>query len=121
MRVELSRSLSWSEIDLAPETPGVYAWYSRLAIAKADIEAVIKRVDAAKQRGGSAARQEVEGALDRFIFNSYREAPYRVQLKGPLKPKYGGDIEHEPTRPETLVTRLVDDPGRIRIIADILK
>jgi len=121
MKVELSRSLSWSEIDLAPDTPGVYAWYSRLAIAKADIESVVKRVDAAKQRSEAAAREEVETALDRFIFGPYREAPYRVQLKGALKPKYGGDIEHEPARPETLVARLVQDPARIRVIADILK
>jgi hypothetical protein len=121
MKVESGRALSWSEIDLAPETSGVYAWYSRLAIAKADIEGIIKRVEAAKQHNEAAARAEVEGALERFIFGPYREAPYQVLLRGALKPKYGGDISHEPTKSERLVARLVQDPTRIRVIADILK
>ena len=44
MKVPVGRALTWSEIDLAPETPGVYAWYSRLVISRADIDAVIKRI-----------------------------------------------------------------------------
>lgn len=97
MNVTTGRALKWSEIDLAPETPGVYAWYSRLDISKADIDAIVKRVNEAKLIGDSQARAEVEDALNRFIFSPYRETPYQVALRGQLKPKFSGEVAHEPT------------------------
>jgi len=57
--------LKWSEIDQAPETPGVYAWYSRLVISKADIEDIVKRVQMAQQESESKARAEVESGWPR--------------------------------------------------------
>lgn len=121
MSVTAGRSLKWSEIDLAPETPGVYAWYSRLDISKADIDAIVKRVNEAKLIGDPQARAEVEDALDRFIFSPYRETPYQVALRGQLKPKFSGEVAHEPTRPESLVGRLAANPERFRTVSDILK
>lgn len=121
MNVTAGRSLKWSEIDLAPETPGVYAWYSRLDISKADIDAIVKRVNEAKLIGDPQARAEVEDALDRFIFSPYRETPYQVALRGQLKPKFSGEVAHEPTRPESLVGRLAANPERFRTVSDILK
>jgi len=121
MKVPVGHALSWSEIDLAPETPGVYAWYSRLVISKADIDGIVKRITEAKLHGESRAREEVEEALDRFIFSPYRETPYQVTLRGQLKPKFSGEVSHEPTRSESLVGRLAANPERFRAISDILK
>lgn len=121
VKAPTGRALNWSEIDLAPETPGVYAWYSRLVISKADIDAVIKRINDAKLRGDAQARAEVEDALDRFIFSPYRETPYQVALRGQLKPKFNGEVAHEPSRSESLVGRLAVKPERFKAIAEILK
>jgi hypothetical protein len=121
MKVPVGRALTWSEIDLAPETPGVYAWYSRLVISKADIDAIFKRVSEAKLIGDARARAEVEDALDRFIFSPYRETPYQVALRGQLKPKYSGEVAHEPSKSESLVGRLAANPDRFRAISEILK
>jgi hypothetical protein len=121
MNVTAGRALKWSEIDLAPETPGVYAWYSRLDISKADIDAIVKRVNEAKLIGDQQARAEVEDALDRFIFSPYRETPYQVALRGQLKPKFSGEVAHEPTTSESLVGRLAANPERFRTVSDILK
>jgi hypothetical protein len=121
MTTAANNSLTWAQIDLAPEVPGIYAWYSRLQISKADIEAVIKRIESAKLLGENHARAEVESALDRFIFNPYRETPYQVALRGQLKPKFSGEVLHEPTRSDSLIGRLAQNPERFRAIADILK
>lgn len=121
MKVPVGRALTWSEIDLAPETPGVYAWYSRLAISKADIDAIVNRVNEAKLIGEAKAREEVEDALDRFIFSPYRETPYQVALRGQLKPKFNGEVVHEPSKSESLVGRLAANPERFRAISEILK
>lgn len=121
MSMEPYKVLRWSEIDTAPETSGVYAWYSRLAISKADVAAIIKNVKEAQHKGEREARQIVEEALDRFVFGPFRESPYQVTLRGPLKPKYSGPVEHEPAKSESLVGRLASDPERLRPIADILK
>jgi hypothetical protein len=121
MSAPVSRALNWSEVELAPEGPGVYAWYSRLVIAKADVEGVIKRVKDAQSKGEAAARQEVEAALDRFIYSPYRETPYQVSLRGQLKPKFSGEVQHEPIKSDSLIGRLASNPERFRTVADVLK
>ena len=121
MKTETGKVLTWSEIEQAPEGPGIYAWYSRLAISRADVDNVIKKINLAKAKGKAEARAEVEDALDRFIFNPYKEAPYQVSLRGQLKPKYGGEVMHETRKSDTLIERLIDNPERFRATADVLK
>lgn len=121
MKVELGKAYSWMEIDHVPETTGVYAWYSRLEVSRADIDSIISEVQAEKARGEDLrAKAAVERALDRFVFGPYRESPYRVELRGALKPRYGGEVNHEPSRSESLVDRLAQQPDRFRMIAEIL-
>jgi hypothetical protein len=121
MKVDLGKAYSWLEIDHAPETTGVYAWYSRLEISRADVKSIVADLQAQKARGDEArAKAAVERALDKFVFGPYREAPFRVELKGPLKPKYGGQVNHEPSRSESLVDRIAQQPERFRMIAEIL-
>ncbi len=121
MNLQLGRALAWSEIDLAPEVPGVYAWYSRLIISKADIDDVVKRVQLARQESEAKARAEVENALDRFIFSPYRETPYQVAMRGQLKPKFSGEVHHEPSKSDSLIGRLASNPERFRTVADVLR
>ena len=121
MSTPVSRALSWSELELAPEGPGVYAWYSRLVIARADVEGVIKRVKDAQSKDEVVARQEVEAALDRFIYGPYRETPYQVSLRGQLKPKFSGEVQHEPSKSDSLIGRLASKPERFRTVTDVLK
>jgi hypothetical protein len=121
MKVPPGRALTWSEIDLAPETPGVYAWYSRLVISKADIDDIVKRVRMARQESEAKARLEVEDALDRFIFSPYRETPYQVALRGQLKPKFSGEVLHEPSKSDSLIGRLASNPERFRTVSEVLK
>jgi hypothetical protein len=121
MNLNLGRAYSWPEIEQVPETTGVYAWYSRLEIGRADVEGVIAEVTEAKEKGDvQKARAVFSGALDRFVFGPYKESPYRVELRGALKPRFGGEVNHEPSRSESLLDRLVDQPDRFRKIAAIL-
>lgn len=120
MNINSGRAFAWTEIDQVPETCGVYAWYAKLVISTADINSVIESVTLAKTTSLYDARQVVESALDRFVFNPYREAPYRVQLRGALKPRYGGDVSHEPSKSENLIERLVAEPERLRKVAEVL-
>lgn len=115
------KALKWSEIDTAPEAAGVYAWYSRLVISKADIEVIIKDVKEARLKSEREARSTVEDALERFVFGPFRESPYQVTLRGPLKPKFSGPVDHEPAKSESLISRLASDPERLRPIAELLK
>lgn len=120
MNINSGRAFAWTEIDQVPENSGVYAWYAKLAISMADINEIVEATERAKSSGKFAARQVIEAALDRFVFNPYREAPYRVQLRGPLKPRYGGDVSHEPSKSENLIERLMEEPQRFRKIAEVL-
>lgn len=120
MIVNSGKAFSWTEIDQAPEGAGVYAWYSKLEISKADIDAVILRIQKSKLSSDQIARTVVDEVLNQFVFNPYRESPYLVQLRGQLKPRFGGEIAHEPSKSESLLSRLVEEPERFRKIAEIL-
>jgi hypothetical protein len=121
MKFDPGKALMWSEIDQAPDTSGVYAWYSRLLISKADVENVVQRTIEAKLAGDPKTRSIIEEALDRFIFKPYCETPYQVTLSGKLKPKYVGVAEHNPNKSDSLLERMVDDPSRIRLVTQILR
>ncbi len=118
VKMDKLRVLGWTEIELAPARTGVYAWYSRIQISKADINDIVSKVKSAADP--QTARTLIENALDRFVFNPYRESPYRVLLRGQLKPKFIGDVEHEPSRSDSLVTRLTQNPERLHVIAALL-
>ena len=89
-----------------------------MRISKADINDIVTKVQSAADL--QTARNTIENALDRFVFNPYRESPYRVLLRGQLKPKFIGDVEHEPSRSDSLVTRLAKNPERLHVIAQLL-
>lgn len=120
MNLNFDLAFSWAEIDQAPEGPGVYGWYSKLVIANADVEAAINRIETSKTHGHIQARAEVDAILNQFVFNPYKESPYKVQLRGQLKPRFGGEIPHEPKKSDSLIDRLVENPARFRKIAEIL-
>lgn len=120
MIIDYGQAFNWSEIDQAPQSPGVYAWYSQLVIVKADIDAAISSIEMAKAVSVQRAKAAVTAALDQFVFNPYRESPYLVQLRGALKPRFGGEVAHEPNKSDSLVDRLVADPQRFTKIGEIL-
>ncbi|WP_422402999.1 hypothetical protein [Pseudomonas sp. GZD-209] len=121
MKATAGTALSWSELDQAPEEPGVYAWYSRLVISKADIDLAIKQIILAREKSIYDARVTVEMILDKFVFGPYQETPYQVSLRGQLKPKFIGEVLHEPSKSDTLIDRLIHEPERLRVIADVLR
>jgi len=112
-------NLGWPQLQDAPETAGVYAWYVRLFLGEADLAEFETAINAAKT-AGEQPEPIVVRMLQRHFFHPFRESPYEVRLTGPLKPRYSGSLEHEPKESEGLVRRLVDDPRRLRRTASLL-
>lgn len=115
----LPAAANWSEIELISENSGIYAWYLRLSISKADIDETIRRVKDAKDE--AVARKVVEAALSRFLFEPLKETSYEISIRGALKPHYRGEVRHVPLASENLVKRLVISPERLHTIASMLK
>lgn len=113
---------SWHEIGDAPAAPGVYAWYYTPEITAFDLDAITSRIVALKQEAGLlAAKEAVRSFLDEAVFRYFREQPYSAQLRGPLKPRYEGQIEHRPTLSESLLDRIVEAPERMATIRSVLE
>ena len=112
----------WREIGDVPGEPGVYAWYYKPEITDFDLQQIVENVDALKARG-----QEIKAAEDmrRFlhdnIFRYFQEQPYQTVMRGPLKPRFEGLLEHTPSLSDDMVKRLVDDPRRLRTIKEVLE
>lgn len=119
MEIELKNALSWTEIEQAPETAGVYAWYSKLALSKADIKKIVSDIKLAKN-DNLAAERIARIALDKFIFSPYRESPYEVHLRGLLKPQFFGEVLHEPSKSDGLIKRIAQSPEKLELIASVL-
>ena len=101
---------------------GVYAWYYSPEITAFDLERVMSQVDELLASAGSAAAKEaVRLFLEKSIFQYFREQPYDAQLRGPLKPRYDGTIEHVPVLSESMLDRIVEDPRRLATIRAIME
>lgn len=113
-------AISWVDLSTVPESAGVYAWYASLAISAADLLAFETRVHDIKLSGGSPLAF-IDSQLDALIFRRYREDNYEVSITGPLKPEYVGSAVHKPPISASLVSRLAEDPSRLREIADAMR
>src|SRR3954466_15493066 len=113
---------SWHEIGDVPAQPGVYAWYYTPEITSFDLERVMAEVASVRASVGlSPAKELVRAFLEESVFRYFREQPSSAQLRGPLKPRYEGRIEHMPTLSESLLDRIVEEPARLAIIRDVLE
>lgn len=107
------------ELNSAPEEPGVYAWYYQIELSRKDIQDCVDRVS---QSDSEAERREiVESFLERRLFRYYRETPYQVLMRGPMKPTYSGSISNQVTISDSLVARIAEDPERLNGLRDLLR
>ncbi|SFP79998.1 hypothetical protein [Sphingomonas rubra] len=113
---------NWHDIGDVPFAPGVYAWYYTPEITAFDLDRITSDILELKAgRGTSAAKDAVRDFLDETVFRYFREQPYSAQLRGPLKPRYEGQIEHRPTLSESLLERIVEEPARLATIRTVLE
>lgn len=108
----------WADLGNAPEVSGVYAWYYSPEITDYDLERTIGAVQSAPER--TEAEKVIRAMLDGRLFHYFREEPYTAVISGPLKPAYGGSLEHETAASASLVSRLASEPERLRTIRDVL-
>jgi hypothetical protein len=111
--------LDWAHLQDAPEAPGVYAWYVRMFLGDADLREFEEQIDAAREQE-ERPESVVLQMLQRHFFHPFRENAYSVRLSGALKPRYAGELMHEPTQSEDLLRRLAEQPARLRRISDML-
>ena len=112
----------WRELNNTPITPGVYAWYYKPEINLCDQNKIIEDINRLKMEGNKQeAMHAVRDFLHNNIFRFFYEEPYKVEMKGPLKQKYEGEIEHKFNVSDTLVERIVNDPQRFSTIKRVLE
>ncbi len=107
----------FDEVDQSPDRPGIYAWYHEVRITSAEVDRFVERVQSLSP---DDRREHVESYLRQRVFEPYKESPYAVDLKGALKPAYGGKIAHQPHISEATIDALVESPQGIREIRDLL-
>jgi hypothetical protein len=107
------------ELGQAPESPGVYAWYYQIELSNKDIEDCIERVLASSSEAEKS--DIIRVFLERRLFKYYQETPYRVMMRGPMKPTYAGTVENQITISSSLIERLSDDPKRLLRLKELLQ
>lgn len=110
----------WADLTSAPTAPGIYAWYYSPQITDYDLENAIKGLTEKSKVSRAEAERSAKTLLDERIFKQFREEPYRAVVEGPLKPTYNGVLEQTSEVSAGLVSRLVEDPERLRFLRDIL-
>jgi len=112
----------WTEISNVPQKPGVYAWYYLPEITEFDLQQTISRIRVYWDDDDiEAALETVKSFLQNFLFQYFQEEPYQAILRGSLKPKYEGSIEHKPELSEELLKRIVEEPERLITIKQVLE
>lgn len=100
--------LDWSGLDQAPQLPGLYAWYYRPLLTPVDVKRLIENLNA--ESDFSKRKVIVASFLEKHIFSNFKELPYRAELSGQLKPKYAGELLHQPTISSSLLERVAERP-----------
>lgn len=67
------------------------------------------------------ARESVSSFLQKHVFSYFDETPYHAELRGPLKPHYTGELEHQPSISKALVNRIIHNPDMLYYIDRVLK
>jgi hypothetical protein len=115
------KKLVWADLATAPSASGIYAWYCRPQITDFDLNTTIKEIEAASSHDRGAAERVARSMLDDRVFKPFREEPYRAAIEGPLKASYSGSLEHEFDVSSGLISRVVDEPERLRVIREVLE
>ena len=117
-----STTYLWTEISSVPQKPGVYAWYYLPEITDFDLQQTIDRIKTYRDHGDEeTALKSIEDFLETFVFRYFQEEPYQAILRGSLKPRYEGAIEHKPELSEKLIERIVEEPERLITIKQVLE
>lgn len=112
----------WTEISNIPSEKGIYAWYYSPEIPDYDLDNIIKKLDILKQENNSKlAEYIIINFLNKYIFNYFQKQPFKVIVNGSFQTKYEGDIKHKINISETLVSRIRDEPQRLKTIKQIIK
>jgi hypothetical protein len=111
----------WSDLAAAPPSAGVYAWYYQPEIADFDLNTAISSVIAWRDTDRAAAERIIRETLNDRLFRYFREDSYQTVIEGPLKPTYKGSLEHAFEVSGGLVSRIVEQPERLRDIRNILR
>lgn len=112
----------WREIGDVPAEPGVYAWYYNPEITDFDLQQIVENVNALKAEGQELkATEAIRRFLHDNVFRYFTEQPYQTVMRGPLKPRYEGLLQHTPSLSDDLVRRLADDPRRLKTIKEVLE
>lgn len=118
----MDKVFSWSEIGSVPDKPGIYAWYYLPEITDFDLERIIKRLCALRDRGDrKSATKATENFFETAIFRYFKEDPFCAVLRGPLKPYYEGVLDHKLSISQTLVDRIIEEPERLYTIKEVLE
>lgn len=111
----------WLDLASAPASAGIYAWYYQPAITDFDLNKAIATIAALRDTNRAGAEMAAREMLHDRLFRYFREDSYQAVVEGPLKPTYRGALEHTFEVSSGLISRIVDQPERLRSIRDILK
>ncbi|AFY44924.1 hypothetical protein [Nostoc sp. PCC 7107] len=112
----------WTEISGIPQEPGIYAWYYSPEITDYDLELAIEKINKFKQNNEREyAAKIIENFLEKNIFQYFQEEPYQAFLEGSLKPTYKGYLEHKPIISDSLVSRILEEPERLKTVKNVVQ
>lgn len=110
-------SFLFHEASTAPAESGVYAWYYRYSITRADIERLKASLESSPKEEHHSL---VRSFLLKTLFEPLSETPYNVRVSGPLKPTYQGTVPHCAPISSQLIEQLAADPDQFFVLSALL-
>lgn len=116
----MNKPVRWNQIKKGniPDKPGVYAWYYKYTISKAEI--LNLESDLAEADTVIAKRKLIEAFFRRVVFEKFDEEPYLAKITGKLKPNYTGSLVQDFTIANSFIDKILEEPKAIYDIRDQL-
>jgi hypothetical protein len=112
--------IEWSHINVhsIPSKSGVYAWYYRQKIGDKDVNVLIEKLNIVSD--ANEKKVIVEDFIVNFVFKFFKEDPYKIEISGPLKPSYKGEIDNIMPISSSMIDKIVAKPELIKSIQKTL-
>ena len=102
--------LAWAQLETAPKSSGIYAWYYKPILRTFDIVTIINELNGCES---DIQLEKLDKFLRKHMFDLFAEEPYEVTFKGPLKPTYEGKAESKLELNKEFLERLMKFPEKL--------
>ena len=98
---------TWDNLHLAPNTPGIYAWYHKIDVEEKNLNQEFEEIQKSETR--KEREDKIRAVIEKYLFSRYKHDDYTVEIRGKLVPEFTGKIRQKLEVKDSLIEKLAGE------------